>query len=261
MQGEITRIESGPTKERIVRSSLMFTLFAVGAVWFAYDGWKGYPDKNFREHIESLPPEDREKAKESAVYPEVSEETLRSAQEAVRKIGLDNQRNALEDLYGGPPSYENDQTLYYYGPYFRVEFPIKNGSLGELVPQATEKRQLDIAVQQWLAVGLAVFSLFVLIHVLRVIFTQLTLDENGLSYRGKGSISWKDMTALEADRFREKGWVDLVFSDNGRERRLRLDEYHLKAFNDVIAAICTQKGFEDPVELEKAEKAAKQQQT
>ncbi len=37
------RIESGPTGERKVRVLLMLVMFAGFSIWFAYDGFIGYP--------------------------------------------------------------------------------------------------------------------------------------------------------------------------------------------------------------------------
>lgn len=260
MGNETVRIESGPTRERIVRSSLMFLLFAGGGIWFAYDGWKGYPEANFREHLETLPTEEREQAKNAVIYPNVCQETWEQAKEAFRKVGLTNQRKALEELYGGPPSHETTQAWYYFGPDFRVKIPLKGGRIDQPVPQIAVKRNLDIAVQRGVAIGLGLVSFVVLIHVIRVVTTHLVLDENGLTYRGKGSVAWDHMLALNSERFRKKGWVDLVYSNNGNERKLRLDEYHLARFSDVMAEICSRKGYQDPVELEKSEKAAEKTQ-
>ena len=55
------------------------------------------------------------------------------------------------------------------------------------------------------------------------------------------------MKALETSRFTKKGWVDLVYDDNGVEREMRLDEYHLAAFEEIIDAICVRKGFANPL--------------
>ena len=52
-------IESGPTGERKVRSSLLFLMVLVFGLWFAYDGWIGYPGENYRENLEQLPSEQR----------------------------------------------------------------------------------------------------------------------------------------------------------------------------------------------------------
>ncbi len=62
------------------------------------------------------------------------------------------------------------------------------------------------------------------------------------------------MKALETEMFDKKGWVDLVYDENGAERDIRLDEYHLARFDEVIDAICERKGFRNPLPVDGADK-------
>jgi hypothetical protein len=98
-----------------------------------------------------------------------------------------------------------------------------------------------------ISIVLAVVAVAALIHVVRVRRTWLELDDTGLTYRGAGPIAWVQMKRLDTARFREKGWVDLYYDDKGTERRLRIDEYHIAAFDEVIDAICQKRGFENPL--------------
>lgn len=82
---------------------------------------------------------------------------------------------------------------------------------------------------------------------MRVRGTRLVLDESGLTYQGKGPISWDAMRRLDTARFNEKGWVDLRYDESGTENSIRLDEYHIARFEEVIDEICTRKGFENPL--------------
>ncbi|MFQ5430351.1 MAG: hypothetical protein ACE5E1_08590 [Phycisphaerae bacterium] len=250
------RIVSGPTTERKVRTLLMLLLFSGMGAYFVYDGWVGYPAKNFAEHLEALPATERSRAKDAPVYPAVRQDSLRAASRAIAKIGIKQQRQALADLYGGPPSFEDQEAWYYFGPDFRVKIPLKNGRPAQPKGIATEKRETDIRLQKQLGVGLMLFSLGLFIHLIRVIRTRLVLDDDGLTYGRRRPIKWDAMRSLDTRAFTKKGRLDLIFDDNGDRRRVRLDEYHLARFEEVLARICDRKGFENPIELERAAKQA-----
>jgi len=246
------QIESGPSGERKVRTSLLFLMVAVFAVWFAYDGWIGYPQKNREEHLDQLPPEEREKANGVRIYASVTKETLPAARVALKKRTVAGQREALEKLYDGPPSYENEDVWYYFGPTFGVAIPLEKGKPAKLSAHRTKKSSTDIIGQKVLAVVLGILSLYLLRLLIRTFRTHLVLSEDGLTYQGDGPIGWDDMKRLDAARFSKKGWVDLIYQSQGDERRLRLDEYHLAKFDDVIDELCKRKGFENPLPVKSA---------
>lgn len=249
-------IESGPTKERKVRTTLFVLLCAGMGGWFAYDGWIGYPEKNRQEHIEALPSAERAEAADAKTYPSVTAKSLAGARDALKKIGVASQRKALTDLYGGPPSFADNEAWYYFGPTYRVKVILKDGRPRRVIGESTEKTLSEIRTQQWLAASLGVIAVVLLFVLMRVWRTHLVLDDQGLSFGRSRPIPWEDMKSLETDRFLKKGWLDLVYQENGTDRRIRLDEYHLARFDEVIAAICAQKGFEDPVAAEKTMKQA-----
>lgn len=253
----MTRIESGPTTERRVRTTLIFLMFAVFAGWFAKDGWFGYPGENFREHLEALPVELRDDAANARVYDSVNDASVNEAQSALNKFDAKAQRQALEELFGGPPSHEDEEALYYFGPVWRVRADLgKGGKLKKIVATDTQKSATSIAWQKRLGVGLTAFALIILVHLIRVFRTRLVVDEKGIHLAGRKPVVWDEIRSLKSDRFEKKGWVDLIYERDGEERTLRLDEYHLAAFPAAIAEICSHKGFEDPVALEKARKEA-----
>ncbi len=151
----MTPIESGPTTERRVRTALFFLMFAVFAGWFAKDGWIGYPDQNFREHLEDLPPELRDEAAAAKkVYDSVTKESIEQTRKALNKFDAQAQRKALEDLFDGPPSYETKEALYYFGLVYRVRIDLsKNGKLKSpaigrllLVNQASSPKSASVKV-------------------------------------------------------------------------------------------------------------------
>ncbi|MBN2561431.1 MAG: hypothetical protein JXQ75_10925 [Phycisphaerae bacterium] len=241
------RVESGPTGERKIRTLLLFLMMAVFAVYFAYDGWWGYPKQNKEEHLEQLSSEQRAAAKGARVYETVTKESMADVSEALNKFDTATKREALEEVFGGPPSYENSEAWYYFGPVCWIKIPLRGGRPGKPLVQSAGKSETDIFWQKLLAVLLGVASLYVAWRLVHVVRTRLILDESGLVYRGKGPIPWDDLKGLDSERFTKKGWVDLVYTAGGAEQKVRLDEYHLAKFDEVIDEICKRKGFENPL--------------
>lgn len=253
------RIESGPKTERIVRNSIFFLMTLYG-LYFLYDGYWGYEAENFEEHLQALEPAERETARSARRYPNVNtkqrDELVEKAERVVSKLGVAAQRAEMEAAFGGPPSYESPSAVYYFGPDFRLKFAIRNGSLREPVGSSTAHKMTDLRWQKMIGWGMLCVSIASLVVIVRVLMTRCVLDDNGLAYRFKGRATWDEMKSLESSRFLKKGWVDLVCSKPGAgEQRIRLDEYHLKHFPEIIAEICSRKGFEDPVAKEREMKA------
>lgn len=242
------RIESGPTGERRVRTLLLLLMVAGFSGWFAYDGYIGYPAKNAEGHLSQLPTaEEREQARNSPIYPTVKPDTLPKAREAIAKIGRAAQRQELEKVFGGPPSLERPDAWYYFGPTFRIRIDLVEGRPTKAEGSLAEKSDTDIFAQKALALILALLSVYCLVLLIKVLRTHLLLDEAGLTLAGRPPIAWDQMKALDTARFSKKGWVNLVYDDGRAERTLRLDEYHLAAFDEIIDAICARKGFENPL--------------
>lgn len=245
------RIESGPTGERKVRTSLLFLMVAIFSAWFAYDGWIGYPKSNYKEHIGQLSREEREAVGDLPVYPTVTQARWESGHKAIKEKSPSERRAALEQLFEAPPSYENAEALYYFGPAYRVKATLRDGQPVEpLVGSAATKSETSIQWQLYLAAALAMLSVYLLWFVIGVVRTHAVLDDSGLTFNGRGPIAWDQMKRLDISRFNEKGWVDLYYDVNGTEERLRLDEYHLALFDDFIDEICVRKGFENPLPMD-----------
>src|SRR5215510_874955 len=106
-------IESGPTGERKVRTTLLFLMFAVFAAWFAYDGFRGYAAKNREELIQNLPVDQRPKAANATIYPTVVVEKAELLHSTMQGRGLKtpvfdsgslaDKKKFIADYFGGPP--------------------------------------------------------------------------------------------------------------------------------------------------------------
>lgn len=246
------RIECGSTRERKVRSTLMFLLVSVFCLWFARDGWIKYPEENLENFLKELPVDERDRVSDLRPNESVGHKTLGAAHEAVKRGKTAESLAAFEELYGGPPSYKNDDAWYYFGTAFMLRIVLKNGRpTGQITPSKAAHSEMDLLIQRGAAVVLLGLSVVCLWQVVRVFATRLVLSEAGLTHKGRGQIPWSAMKRLDSSRFDKKGWVDLYHED-GEEQVIRLDEYHIAAFDDVMAEICNRKGFVNPMRKAKA---------
>lgn len=241
------RIESGPTVERRVRSTLALVLFAGFALWFARDGWIAYGNDNIEKYLAVFPPEERDAVRTGPRYDTVTIESAVQAEKALEAGRADAVRKALSELYGGPPTLETDETWYYLGPVGQIRVSLRQGRPTGVNAVKPEHSAGSIQMQQLLATALGLLAAVMLIHVIRVFATRLVLDDNGLVYRGGGPIGWDAMKRFDSAKFNKKGWIDLYHTRDGDERPLRLDEYHVARFEDVIDEICVLKGFANPL--------------
>lgn len=250
-------IESGPTNERKVRTTLALLLFAVFAVWYTHDGWRGYRRDNLdaflNKNLRSA--DERDAAAAATSYATVTSDTLAAAQEAVKSPGS---AQALDELYGGPPSHKNADTWYYIGPGVILEFPLRSGRPASAAIVKLPHSETDIFLQRTIAGVLMIPTLVFAIQLIRVVRTRLVLNDAGLSLNGRAPIAWGAMTGLDTDRLKAKGWVDLRYKTSDAERSVRLDEYHYAEFDIVMEAICQRKSFDNPIQR-KADAAAEEE--
>jgi hypothetical protein len=243
------RIESGPTGERKVRTLLLLLMVAGFSGWFAYDGLAGYPAENLEEYLSQLPsPEERDQARQGPVYPTVTADALPKVREALAKISRHAQDQALRELFGGDPSYKRSDAWYYFGPTFRIRIDLLDGRPIKADGSPAKRSATDILFQKSLALILALVSVYCLLLLIKVVRTHAVIDDIGLACGGR-TITWDQMKALDTSRFAKKGWVDLLYDDAGDEQTMRLDEYHLGAFDEIIDAICARKNFENPLPI------------
>ena len=252
-------VTSGARRERIVRNSIFTAMCVVFGAWFAYDGWKGYPQKNFEESRLQIPSEDRTKADAARVYAAANQAQISEIARTLRDAPPLERRAALESHMGGLPTFENEKSVYYFGQDGLVIIE-KSGSrlAAEAKAVPAEHSMTTLRSQKALGMLLGAVGLAMLIFVVYVARARAVVTDAGLSIRGRTPIPFAAMRRLDSQNFRRKGRIDLIHVDAaGQEQRLTLDEYHYADFPAIIAAICAATSFEDPVALEQAEKAAR----
>lgn len=237
-------IESGPNAERKVRSSLLFLLVAIFAVWYGYDGWFGYPKNNVRDFLKTLPTDQRAGTENLKVNEAVNEKNIPKIETVKIRID-DNPESAIGAVLGGPPSLKTPDAWYYIGPAHIVKFALRDGRPADVSLPKTPHSATDIRWQKNYAYGLTVLAGIALIYVIRVRMAKARLDDAGLTLGSGPTIGWDAMKSLDSTHFRKKGWVVLYHGDP--ETPAKIDEYHYARFDDIIDAICARKGFDNPL--------------
>jgi hypothetical protein len=247
------RIETGTTGERRIRAALFVIMFAAFGIWFAYDGWVKYPKQNLEWAVQSLPERPSEMP---VINPKVSRQTVITIEQQCRNDQKTFTESDLEERLGEPAYVDPDTgTRYYIGPAILCKVRLNDGVLRyedlaqwDKAFKADESRQhseADIKNQRLFSIILAFVVLFGLIHLVRVLRTRVVVDDEGLLYNGT-RITWDQMQALDIAVYRHKGWVDLEYARNGGSAKLRLDNYKIGAFRDVVTAIVERKAFLSP---------------
>ena len=252
-------VSSGPGTERLVRTGILAGMFLFMGLWFAYDGLAGYANKNFDEFVATqFDPEVRDEAAKATVYPAVTTDKVADVSKAIEGKSRDEQLGYLEKTFGGPPSFENGTTMYYFGPALLLEFETKRNrfALAEAIPG--NQSETSILWQKAFGAIITAMGLGIVCFIIYAAKSHAEVNENGLSIRHRKPIPFDDMRALRHDHFTKKGWIDIDYEQDGSEKTVRLDEYHYDKdkFGAIVAFICQKTGFHDPVQAEKDAKRA-----
>jgi len=151
----------------------------------------------------------------------------------------------------GSPAEEISKALWYVGPaaYARISVDDNKVAQPPLIEPSKEYTEGDIRLQKVIAVVLGALSVIFLFHLVRVSRTRAVLDDRGVTLNRK-HIPFDAMQRLEADEYKDKGWVDLVYRVNGGEQTRRIDSYHYARFDDIVNAICQKKAWPLPFHSE-----------
>lgn len=239
-------IESGCTRDRRVRVSIFFLMCAVFSAYFAYDGYIGYPNVNLKwarsalASIKGMP-----EARDLQSNPKVLLQELKKLETDVKleKVTVES----LTALFG-PPTFQGEQDCCYIGPASYGWFKLAGNKVIkiEAIAMNNEKSESDIAGQKIFAVLTGVVAVAVLIHLVRIHRARWLLNDAGLTASGR-LVPWDAMESFATEDYQRKGWLDLVYHQDGRTCKVRLDSFHIDRFSDIILAICDRKGFASPL--------------
>lgn len=221
------RIESGATRDRRLRVTLVTagTLFMAG--YFAYDGWIGYPKANLAQLTKLRPPD--------------ATGEIRIDDRVVAELNRKSESELRTQL--GEPPMKSPTDRRYFGVGGFLTLGNEPGATAAWFP--LQHSGSDLWGQKALAGVVGLVGLYLLFGLRGVFAHRVVLDDAGLHPRPGVTIPWEAMTALDSSRYRDKGWVDLKH-DEGR-RSVRLDSYHLAEFNALVRELCRRKGFECPL--------------
>lgn len=247
------RIETGTTNERKVRTLIFVLMLTAFGLYFLYDGFKGYPAKNLEFLRQKLP---AAPTKPLATNPKITKASLEELKARAQADLKPIPRAELLELLG-EPAYEDaaKQELYFIGPAVFCRIQLRDGSLKLDYPEQWERtvfaeesdkyRESDIEGQKLWAKIVLIAAVIGLIQLIRIVRTKVVVDDEGLLYNGR-RIAWDAMTALDISKYRQKGWVDLEYRDGEETEVLRIDNYKVNAFRDVVSALCARKAFPSP---------------
>lgn len=254
------RIESGTTTEHRVRLGIFLAMCAVFAAYFGYDGMWGYPAKNRDWAVQNIPNLSVEQREAVATNPKVMMQALAQLDADQRsgvitmnevKARLGEPAATMPADAGSPDAVDH----WYVGPAACAELKFSGGKLRQVRPlENISKTESDIHMQKVLGAILAVVSLAFGVHYVRVMTMKTILDDEGLTAKGS-RIAWDQMRELDACDYQRKGWLDLVYGSDGEERTVRLDSYHIAAFDEIVNTICERKGFDTPIKPRSPEHA------
>ncbi|MCL2329881.1 MAG: hypothetical protein FWC56_01095 [Phycisphaerae bacterium] len=266
------QIVSGTTTEHRVRLGLFLIMCLFFAAYFGYDGYHGYAAKNLewaKYNVLKLDPNIRQEQKDQVqTNPKVLIHAIATLQQQASQ-GTVVTENEIQALLGKPalimpvPAQEGSgQNWWYVGPAAAGKLHMVDGKL-QSPPNASEwkapnKSEGDILLQQRIAIGLGLLSIGVAIHYIRIMTMKTVLDESGLQAKGH-QVAWEEMTGLDTSEYRKKGWLDVLYRHDGDEDQVRLDNYHIARFDDIVKTICERKGFENPIRPRDTEAAEEEE--
>ncbi|MFO0839027.1 MAG: hypothetical protein U1D55_10925 [Phycisphaerae bacterium] len=239
------RLESGPASgDR--NYFLGATVVCLGmAVWFLYDGLRGWPAANLEAAGQQLAQLEG-KPVDSSNLPERPYKGDYDALLAKSPKSLEDVRAALGDPIHSKETAVGETTSYFASRYGLATVPSIGGHVdaARMNWKTWHKSHDDVVGQiYWALIPLAL-ALYTGFRLIRAVTLRVQIDETGMNYAGR-QIAFDAMTALRD--YSAKGWIDLYYRDGAGERKLRIDNQKVKRFDEIIAALCAAKGFQNPL--------------
>lgn len=227
-------IISSTTGERIARTALFALVVPGFCAWSFWDGYVAYPRQNMTEAIATM----------GADVPDPPPVILDDLTEA--RVAEIEPRRPLGELEAelGTDAFRHEGKAYFFGPGGRLRVDVRGN-------RATRVEWVDGThdeqFQKGMALVLSPFGLFCIFRLVRVVRTRVSLTEAGLQIGGRPPIPYEAMKGFSSERYRKTGWIELQYSIDGSDRKLRLDNYVIKEFRPIVEAICEKTGLDDPL--------------
>lgn len=240
------RIKTVSTVERIVRNGIFTALLLGYGVYFLYDGYRGYPQKNFRQARADVPAD---------VQDEVSIDwslNRARAEDAVKKG--EPYASVVEAL--GPPAWTGpiDDTGRHRAVWFAPGgiVDVIYNSRGVVLPASAwrdgQKKEHDLLVQKILGFALVPVGCFLLLRLLLMMTRGAEMTDAGLKPSGQPMIPFEAMKGWDATTYRKTGRLTLLFERGGESASYVMDDYKLSAFKKLVDRIVERTGLENPLD-------------
>ena len=246
-------LESGPAKAERNWQLLRTFIFLGFALYFAYDGVIGYARANRSAATQKLGAP--EPFGGQVRYDDLGETPTKADFEALLRSKPTNQEQVHEAL--GAPTFTSGSDEYFMSRYGYAKISVKNGraTLSPTDWMTWFKDKSQVQEQFYFAIIPALPGLYFLWRLFKAVTLRVTIDDEGMVYAGQ-RIPFDNMVALRD--YSPKGWIDLYYKLGEGEKKLRLDNEKVKLFDEIVAALCTAKGFRNEVQ-EYAEKKAREE--
>jgi hypothetical protein len=241
------RLESGPAKTDAFWQLGRANLFLAFAGYFIYDGAAGYPNRNrtaAEQVLQTRPFSGQVKFGSLTEVPDrVDYDKLRRAHPT--NVSLEQVHQAF-----GKPAFADKSAEYFISRFGYVQVPLptpgNDAKTSDMVWKPWAKTKDEVQAQFYWAIVPFVPGLYFLWRLLKAATLRVTIDDDGMSYGGL-RIAFADMVSLRD--YSPKGWIDLYYkvAGAGEERKLRLDNEKVLLFDEIVAAICDAKHFQNEV--------------
>jgi len=230
-------IHSWTTLERVIRTSIFTVIITVFTLLCYRDRFWAYPQENVDTLLRSFP--DRQ-GLEVTPDPRITESVATTLTRGMTIAQLEERL--------GPPAFSDDAQAVYFGEAGMLLVPLRRSRVSdEPIWRDGPHSAMDLTLQLIMAIGLTPVSLFALFHFGRVLATRAVLSDAGLKVRGHPLVPLQSIKNMDASQYRKKGRIDFEYTLDGKQGRLRLDDYVHREFPAMVRDICTRREFENPL--------------
>jgi hypothetical protein len=231
----MTQITSRTSTERIVRSLLLSLLVDVFAVYFLYDGYVGYPQKNAVQFASLF---GQSAGEAPAPNPRLT------AGQARRVVESTSAGAPLDKISAelGPPAMRQADAAYFLGPGGWLKVDIDGDRSRSAKWFDAPHTESDQSIQRLIGWMLVALGIAATLNLARVFATRAQLTDAGLQVTGRPLVPLESITAVRTSTS-AAGVSEIDYSHKGQMATLRLDPYLYKEAAAIAHAIAERKGF------------------